>query len=217
MTLKNLTTEEIGRLLEQGAGQVPIVDRFPSNYFNTDPRSAAVLVPLYRHLGEWYALFIRRAANEKDRHSGQVAFPGGRVDPGDLDEIGAALRETREEVGLSERQISVLGSLNPYRTVSNYLVTPVVAEIEWPAAVSPDPREVERIFSIPLRWLADPANCQVRTRVLPGFDVNIPVYYFERFENELLWGITAKIVVTLLNVLRVDGYWPIMFGQEESR
>ena len=100
--------------------------------------------------------------------------------------------------------------------MSNFLVTPVVAEIEWPVDVSPDPREVERVFSIPLRWLADPANCKVRARDLPGFDVNIPVYYFDRFDNELLWGITAKIVVTLLNVLRVDGHWPVMLGGHEE-
>lgn len=205
MTLRQLTTEGIGRLLEQGAGQAPIVDIFPPDYFRTAPQSAAVLVPLFQDGGDWHTLFIRRAANERDRHSGQVAFPGGRVDPADRDAIGAALRETREEIGLRERQISVLGSLNPYRTVSNYLVTPVVAEIEWPAANSPDPREVERVFSIPLHWLADPANRQVRARKLLGFDVDIPVYYFAPFKDELLWGITAKIIVTLLDVLQIDG------------
>ena len=204
MAPRELTTEAIGRRLEQGAGEVPIADLFPSGYFDADPQSAAVLVPLFRDGGDWHALFIRRAANARDRHSGQVAFPGGRVDPADRDEIEAALREAREEIGLAAPWVRVLGSLRPYRTVSNFLVTPVVGEIAWPVTIDPDPREVERVFSIPLRWLADPANRQVRRRPLPGFDVDIPVYYFERFDDELLWGVTAKIVVALLEVLGIE-------------
>ena len=205
MAPRELTTKTIGERLEQGAGEVPIVDIFPPGYFGDEPKSAAVLVPLFRDSGDWHALFIRRAANARDRHSGQVAFPGGRVDAADRDEIEAALREAREEIGLQERRVRVLGSLRPYRTVSNFLVTPVVGEIAWPATIAPDPREVERVFSIPLRWLADPANRQVRPRQLPGFGVEIPVYYFERFDDELLWGVTAKIVVALLEVLGIGG------------
>jgi 8-oxo-dGTP pyrophosphatase MutT (NUDIX family) len=200
MSPHRLTTESISRLL-QDEGDSRLQDPFPQGFFASRPHPAAVLIPLFRHAEEWHILFIRRAENEKDRHSGQVAFPGGRVDPEDEDEVSAALRETHEEIGIPPNRVSVLGELTDYRTVSNYLVRPVVAEIPWPTDLKPDPTEVSRIFSIPLNWLARPENCLERERHLEGFDVSLPVYYFQRYDRELLWGITAKITVELLNSL----------------
>ncbi|OOZ36356.1 NUDIX hydrolase [Solemya velesiana gill symbiont] len=164
-------------------------------------KPAAVLLPLFREADEWRLLFIRRSHNDDDRHSGQVAFPGGRIDPVDADETAAALRESHEEIGLKAGDIHVLGQLSSYRTVSNYLVTPVVAEINWPLEFKPDPSEVSRVFSIPLHWLAEPGNHVVNQRYLHGFDVAMPVYYFDRYDNELLWGVTAKITVGFLRLI----------------
>ncbi len=200
MTVEDLNVEQIRDLLLRGADR-PLADPFPESYFSEPAKPAAVLLPLFRDRGEWHLLFIRRSHNDDDRHSGQVAFPGGRIDPSDADEIHAALREIQEEIGLKARNIRVLGQLSSYRTVSNYQVTPVVAEIEWPLELVPDPAEVSRIFSIPLRWLAEPLNRRVNQRHLHGFGVSMPVHYFERYDDELLWGVTAKITVGFLKLL----------------
>ena len=201
MTNLDLTVEEIEALLETNTLGFPRQDPFPENYFKTGPQAASVLVPLFRDNNEWNLLFIRRSEHINDRHSGQVAFPGGKVDEHDADTIAAALRECAEEVGVAREKVSILGCLNNYRTISNYLVTPVVANIEWPVDLIIDNREVDRVFSIPVRWLSNPDNLLIKERLLPEFDVSIPIYYYQRYDNELLWGITAKITVSLLSSL----------------
>ncbi len=198
MAKTDLTIADIEARLRANACLLPKADPFPKNYFRKEPRAASVLVPLFRENDEWNLLFIRRTEHVSDRHSGQVAFPGGKVDAEDNDAVAAALRECKEEIGVAARQINVLGCLKNYRTVSNYLVTPVIATIDWPVDLSIDNTEVDRVFSIPLSWLSDPANFQIKERLLPQFDVSLPVYYYQRYQGELLWGITAKITVSLL-------------------
>ena len=199
--IADLTVEEIKSRLSSHAAGYRIEDPFPENYFSTNPRMASVLVSLFRRDGEWHLLFIRRTEHEDDRHSGQVAFPGGKVDEVDENNIAAALRECHEEIGVGSEHLSVLGCLQDYRTVSNFLVTPVVAVMDWPVEFSLDSIEVDRVFSIPVGWLCDPENLQIKERRLPDFGVSIPVYYFQHYDGELLWGITAKITVSLLTTL----------------
>ena len=178
-------------------------DPFPEGYFKKRPKSASVLVPLYRYQDEWHLLFIRRTQHIHDKHSGQVAFPGGKTEQGDVDAVATALRECREEVGISSKHIQVLGCLNEYRTISNFMVTPVIAKIDWPLTLNIDATEVDRVFSIPLNWLSRPDNLQVRERHLSQFGISIPVYYFDRYDGELLWGVTAKITIGLLYSLGI--------------
>ena len=196
-----LVASSIATILDQTGQQLPEPAQFPDAFFNHPPKPASVLIPLFKEGGEWHILFIRRSEYEHDRHSGQVAFPGGKVDAEDADALSAALREANEEIGLSPKHVSVLGNLRDYRTISNYLVTPVVAEIKWPVPLEIDRREVSRVFSIPLGWLADVKNFNIGLRQLEGWDSQIEVIHYQHYEGELLWGITAKLTLSLLYLL----------------
>lgn len=171
------------------------------NSTSAQPRAASVLLPMFRHLDAWHLLFIRRAEHDEDRHSGQVAFPGGRHEPGDADSAATALREAQEEIGLDPAQVALLGELRPLHTVSDYLVTPVVGEIPWPLALTPEPVEVARVFSIPVAWLADPVNRRVRTWPSADHPEAREVVFFDEFDRELLWGVSALITVDFLTCL----------------
>jgi len=162
-----------------------------------------VLLPLYKDSGEWHVLFIRRVTNERDHHSGQVAFPGGRRDADDADDVAVALREAHEEIGLKTDEIKVIHVLPEYQTSSNYMVTPVVGIVPWPYDYRPQPTEVDRIFSIPLRWLADQKNIELRDRELTRGELSatLKVVYYNQFDGEVLWGASARMTVSLLNAL----------------
>jgi 8-oxo-dGTP pyrophosphatase MutT (NUDIX family) len=169
------------------------------------PRRAAVLLPLYQRQGEWHLLFIRRAEHESDYHSGQVGFPGGGHEPGDASCTETALREAREEIGLDPGKVRLLGELPPFHTVSGFLVTPVVGCIPWPQPLHPDAREVARIFSIPLAWLALPGNHRVRPYPHEDHPEVRELVFFERYDGELLWGVSGRITLNLLHSLRLLG------------
>lgn len=173
-------------------------DLYPRDFFDAPPRPAAVLMPLLLRNDGWHLIFIRRAENHKDRHSGQVAFPGGQVEVLDTSEEAAALREAEEEIGLSPDNVDLLGRLSTYRTISNFAVTPILGRVHNHFSPQPDPSEVDHVFSIPLQWLADPINLERRSRILPGTDAAIDVLYFRDYEGELLWGITAHLVASLV-------------------
>jgi len=166
-----------------------------------EPRPAAVLVPMFRHLEAWHLLFIRRTEHPGDHHSGQVAFPGGRREAGDADAAATALREAQEEIGLDPERVVLLGELQPLHTVSDYLITPVVGEIPWPLDLTPDPVEVAWVFGIPLAWLGDAANRRVLTWPTPGHPEARDVVFYDEFDRELLWGVSARITVDFLAVL----------------
>ncbi len=164
---------------------------------------ASVLIPLYWYREEWHVLYIRRVTNQRDRHSGQVAFPGGRRDPVDTDAISVALREAQEEIGLHQHEVDVLQVLPEYRTSSNFIVTPVVGIVPWPYPYQPQPDEVGRIFSIPLNWLANQSNVEVRDKAVTKDDVSttLKVVYYDKYDDELLWGASARMTISLLKAL----------------
>ena len=119
--------------------------------------NASVLVPLVQRDKGLTLLLTQRTAHLRD-HAGQISFPGGRAEPGDVDAVDTALRETEEEVGLARRHVEVIGALPVYRTVTNFDVTPVVALVSPPFEIRPDSFEVAEVFEVPLAFLMTPAH-----------------------------------------------------------
>lgn len=172
------------------------------------PKPAAVLVPLLRKDNAWHILYIRRTTSRHDRHSGQVAFPGGRRDPDDESFIAAALRETHEEVGIRPQHIQLLGSLNSYHTISNFRVIPIVGHIPWPYSLTLSEREVARAFTIPLTWLMNEQNYALRHSDPQGNKRPHGAVYYEHYDGELLWGATARMTLSFIQALD-QGHIPL--------
>ena len=177
----------------------------PSSYdvpslANLAYRDAGVLIPFVRVAQAWHLLFIRRPHYAGDMHSGQVAFAGGKRDPEDQTLIDTALREAYEELGIQAEDVNVLGQLRPHFSISQFRITPTVATMPWPYALVPSPDEVAHCFTMPLNWLANPANYQVHYKSLPSAET-IPVIYFKDYQGELLWGATARMVLSLIECL----------------
>lgn len=164
----------------------------------TGSQRAAVLAPLQRHDDGWHLLLIKRATREGDRHSGQVAFPGGRVEPEDSSLTAAALREAEEEIGLPPTLVNVVAQLPDYTTITNYLVTPVAGIVTARFTPVLQSAEVSRLFSVPLDWLADPENHHRRT----WHPSRPKVIYFKEWQGETLWGATAAMTLHLLDAIK---------------
>jgi 8-oxo-dGTP pyrophosphatase MutT (NUDIX family) len=120
-------------------------------------RDAAVLVGLVPRATGLQVLLTRRD-DALRRHAGQVSFPGGRVDPGDIDAVDAALRETTEEVGIPRALLAPLGYLDPLATITGFRVLPVVARVDPSYVALPDPTEVAAVFEVPLDYLMEAGN-----------------------------------------------------------
>ena len=195
----DLTERQISELLAK-AYENPNEYSYPAELFGDHPRSAAVLIPFLRKENAWQILFTRRT-DTLPEHSGQVAFPGGRADPGDTTPEATALREAYEEIDLKPEDVEILGKLKSLPTVSNYCVTPVIGKIPWPYTFKIETNEVSRVFSIPLAWLANPENREFRLRKVPHIKSPLRVIYFKSHEGELLWGVSAQITLNLLRAL----------------
>jgi 8-oxo-dGTP pyrophosphatase MutT (NUDIX family) len=177
-----------------------LAERSPETKAEWEARPAAVLIPLYQEAGAWYVLFTQRTHSVED-HKGQVAFPGGRVDPGDASRIATALREAEEEIGLRRADVAVLGQLDELLTVTQYRITPVVGVIPWPYPFRLSTSELSEVFGVPLRWLADSQNLEIQHRepLIPG--PKIPVYYFH-YQGRTIWGVTARMLMNLLEIVQ---------------
>ena len=159
--------------------------------------AAAVLIPVIAHAQGLTVLFTQRTQHLKS-HSGQVSFPGGRAEPGDASAEFTALREAQEEISLALERVEILGRLPEYHTRTGFRVTPVIGLIQPPLELTPDPREVESVFEVPLSFLLDPANRQRRTREFQGQQVG---YYVFEYGERVIWGATAGILVNLNRML----------------
>ena len=160
-------------------------------------RAAAVLVPIVDRPTGLTVLLTQR--HEKlSAHAGQIALPGGQVEPDDADAVAAALRETREEIGLPSDRIEVVGRLDTYITGTGFEIAPVVALLTPPLSLAPDPREVTEVFEVPLAFVADRANHRRETRELKN---GVRTFFVLPFESRYIWGATAGILVNLAEVL----------------
>jgi 8-oxo-dGTP pyrophosphatase MutT (NUDIX family) len=161
---------------------------------------AAVLILIYWYAGDWNLLYTRRTEFVEE-HRGQVSFPGGSIEPEDKSPLDAALREAEEEIGLQPEKVEIIGHLENFLTVTQYDIKPFIGTISWPYPLQVNNDEVAHVFGVPLSWLSDPDNIKVSERKFKTSGVQIPVYFFQPFEGEVIWGATARITINLLKIL----------------
>jgi 8-oxo-dGTP pyrophosphatase MutT (NUDIX family) len=197
------TTLEVLRLLRKRLLPVEQADERSAAVQERRPgvRKAAVLVPLFDEQEEASLAFIRRASTLR-AHSGEIAFPGGGTDPSDLSVVMTALREAQEEIGLDPDRVEVLGALSPvFTSVSNYLITPVVAFL--PLGLGPlrlQASEVTELIVAPLRALADPAIARTERWTRGG---QPHIVHFYDYGPYCIWGATGRMLNALLTTLSV--------------
>jgi 8-oxo-dGTP pyrophosphatase MutT (NUDIX family) len=187
-------TDRLRSALEKGmARETEIFSRdLPQEATLLSPVDAAVLVAVTDR-AEPGVILTRRPMTMRN-HPGQIAFPGGRKDDGDEDIIAAALREAEEEIGLPPSTATIIGLTDQYRTITSYVITPVLAVVPSDIALTPHEAEVEAVFEVPLAFLMNPANHKTATIDWEGATRE----YFEmHWQEHHIWGATAAMIVNL--------------------
>ncbi|MDE3029211.1 MAG: CoA pyrophosphatase, partial [Paracoccaceae bacterium] len=156
-------------------------------------RPAAVLVPLWVR-GDAIRVILTKRSSRLKHHPGQIAFPGGKVDPEDASAEAAALREAWEEIGLNPADVEVLGQLPAHETVTNFRVTPVLGMIRADFTACRADGEVEEIFDVPFAHVSDPSRFVIERRRWRGDWRN---YYTLPYGPYYIWGATARILHAL--------------------
>ena len=154
-------------------------------------RPAGVLVAV--HPARQTVVLTKRSAALK-HHPGQVAFPGGKVDPGDADAVACALREASEEVNLSPSAVRVLGTMPAHETVTGFAMTPVIGLIEGPFEPRAEPGEVSEVFEVPLAHVTDPDRFTVQSR---HWNASRRYYYTVPWGPHYIWGASARVLRAL--------------------
>lgn len=163
----------------------------------TNLRPAGVLIPIIERRDGLCVLLTERSANLR-HHAGQVSFPGGGMEPEDVDIRATALREAHEEVGIAPHEVDIAGYLDPTPTVTGFAVTPVVGFVGDSFSLKVDPVEVASVFEVPLDFLMDPRNEEHSEREFQG--ITIPVVTFH-YDGHRIWGATASMLLTLRRLL----------------
>ena len=171
---------------------------FPELWSDDAPlRPAAVLLPIVHRDGELSMLFTRRTERMR-HHAGQVSFPGGALDAGDADAIAAALRETREEIGIAADFVQPFGFLDCFDTISGFTVAPVIGIVHEGFVLAPNPEEVAEVFEVPLDYILAPERMQRQEILWHGRPREI--FEFD-YAGRRIWGATAAILQNLLRRL----------------
>lgn len=161
--------------------------------------AAAVLVPITDRADP--GVILTKRTTTMRRHPGQVAFPGGRIDPEDDGPVEAALREAEEEIALPRRHVTIIGAADRYRTVTGYEVTPILAVVPPDLVLVASEAEVAHVFEVPLAFILDPAN---HVRASAEWQGQQRHYYEINWDGHRIWGATAAIIVNLSRRLQ----WP---------
>jgi len=165
-------------------------------------RAAAVLVAITECGGEQCLLLTRRAAH-LNLHPGEAAFPGGKRDPEDVSLVATALREANEEVGLKAEQFELLGQLDQHLTRSNITVAPFVGLAAPPLQLRPNLSELDCIYAVPLDFFFEHNNMQLQKVEYHGVLRQVPQFRYldPKHGEQLIWGVTALIIVDLMNTV----------------
>lgn len=173
----------------------------PGDHYEFDPlvigNPAAVLIAVTDRPVP--GVILTQRTETLRRHAGQVAFPGGRIDPDDDGPIAAALREAEEEIALPPSVVQVVGTTDAYRTVTNYVVTPVIGVVPPDLRLTPSEAEVASVFEVPLDFLLDSANQRQQVTQYQGQERH---YYEILWQDRRIWGATAAMLVNLSRRLR---------------
>lgn len=174
-----------------------------STYANLRP--AAVLIPLF-YKEDYINVLLTQRSERVIQHKGQICFPGGSYQSGDTTLLQTALRETEEETGLIARDIEVLGELDDDSTISSrYVISPFVALIPYPYVFKPNHNEIKQIISIPLSELTDELHFQKSSS---DPDKQYPISYNYRYREHIIWGVTARILNQLIELLELRNGTP---------
>ena len=191
-------------IVERLATPAPLEDLFTADDLEKQHEAsrqslkpAAVLLLIVDHPGDPTVLLTQRTTH-LSAHAGQIAFPGGSTDEGDMTPERTALREAEEEVGIPPERIALLGRLPEYRTVTGFAVTPVVGWAEPPLAYRPDPHEVADVFEVPLAFLLDPRNHRYESAFIRG---RMRHYWAMPYGERFIWGATAGMLVTFQRLM----------------
>ncbi|HEX8486007.1 CoA pyrophosphatase [Sphingomonas sp.] len=183
-------THRLAAALTAGAGPPPLTgDDMPA----TEATIAAAVLIAITDRAEPGVILTRRTDTLR-RHAGQVAFPGGRVDPEDADTVAAALREAHEEIALSPADVTIIGTTDRFRTGTGYDITPVVGVVPADLPLIPAEAEVAAVFEVPLAFLLDPTNHHAGTGEWQG---RMRRFYEIPWPDHRIWGATAGIIVNL--------------------
>lgn len=163
-------------------------------------KQAAVLVPIVV-INQELSICLTERSDQVDHHKGQISFPGGMVEKNDCTMVDTALRETYEEIGIPGSQIEIIGKLDDVYSTTGYLIHPIVAELKTLNHLRINSREVKEIIFIPLGWFFIRDNRRLKNYL----DVNgetRQVWFFSEYHGRTIWGITASILVQLIEMIK---------------